>query len=85
MPEITTMRIWIAVSIAWPLLSILVFDRWFLLSPFGFLLAFGLPIGGWYLWWKFFGKEGKEINLNGKETVGKGLELLKGLKKNITS
>lgn len=54
MIKMTTMRIWISVSIAWPLFWILVFDRWFLLSPIGLLIAFGLPLAGWLIWFKFY-------------------------------
>jgi hypothetical protein len=47
MIKITTLRICIGISCAWPLLWLLVFDRWFFLSPLGLIIAFGIPIGGW--------------------------------------
>lgn len=85
MVEITTLRIWIGISIAWPLLSMLVFDRWFFFSPLGILIAFGIPITGWVLWWKYYREEGQKIALNDKFSVGKSVGILKNLKKHITN
>jgi len=83
MVEITTLRIWISISIAWPLLSMLVFDRWFLFSPLGILIAFGMPIAGWTFWWKFYREEGQKIALQDKFSVGKSVGVFKNLKKRI--
>lgn len=67
MVEFTTMRICAGISLAWPLFWILVFDRWFLLSPLGLLVAFGMPIAAWVSWWKLFrGEEQKFLSEAGK-------------------
>ena len=39
MAEIKTLGIWIGISIAWPLLCLLVFNKWFFLSPLGLIIA----------------------------------------------
>ena len=75
MIEITTMRIWIGVSIAWPLLWLIVVDRWFFLSPFGLIIAFGMPIAGWVFWWNCYREENQRIVLNDKL----GLERVEGV------
>ena len=85
MAEITTLRIWIGISIAWPLLSMLVFDRWFLFSPLGILIAFGIPIAGWTFWWKFYREEGQKNALNDKFSVNKGVGFFANLKKRLTN
>ena len=85
MVEITTLRMWIGITIAWLLLSMLVFDRWFFFSPLGLLIIFGLPIAGWVFWWKYFRQEGQQIALQDKFSVGKSIALLKNLKKHITN
>jgi hypothetical protein len=81
MVEITTLRIWIGIFIAWPLLSMLVFNRWFFFSPLGMLIAFGMPIAGWVLWRKYYREEGQKIALHDKFSVGKGVGILRNLKK----
>ncbi|MDC1286399.1 hypothetical protein N8198_00780 [Gammaproteobacteria bacterium] len=83
MVEITTFRIWISASIAWPLFWLLVFDRWFALSPLGILIVFGIPIAAWVLWWKFYRGEDQIIALGEKFSVDKGVALLNNLKKHL--
>lgn len=83
MLEITTMRIWIGISLAWPLFWVLVFDRWFLLSPFGFLFTFGLPIAAWVFWWKFFRGEEEKVLSDARNVAGKNVEHLLKLKKRL--
>ena len=89
MAKITTLGIWISISIAWPLLWLLVFNKWFFLSPLGLIIALGIPIAGWAFWWKFYREEGQKIALHDKfsvgKSVGKSVGILKNLKKHITN
>lgn len=81
MIQITTMHKWMGATLAWPLFWVLVFDRWFFLSPLGLLIAFGLPIAGWVAWWKLYqGKEQKIVD-GGRLVVGRSLDFLFRLKK----
>jgi len=83
MKEITTLRIWIGITCAWPLFWAVVFDRWFYLSPLGILFVFGLPAAGWGLWFKFYRGEEEKIASDGRLVADAGAELLLKLKKNI--
>ncbi len=83
MAVITTLRIWISISIAWPLLCLLMFNKWFFLSPLGLLIVFGIPIAGWAFWWRFYREEGQKIAFNDKFSVGKGVGFLTNLKKRL--
>ncbi len=83
MAKITTLGIWISISIAWPLLWLLVFNKWFFLSPLGLLMAFGIPIAGWAFWWKFYREEGQKNAFNDKFSVDKGVGFLANLKKRL--
>jgi len=83
MIEITTFRIWISASIAWPLFWLLVFDRWFALSPLGILIVFGIPIAAWGFCWKFYRGEDQKIAFSDKLSVDKGTGLLSNLKKRL--
>jgi len=83
MIEITTLRIWIVISIAWPLLCMLMFNRWFFLSPFGLLIAFGIPIAVWAFWWKFYREESQKMAVNSKLGLDKGIGFLTNLKKRL--
>lgn len=83
MLEITTMRIWIGVSLVWPLFWMLVFDRWFLLSPLGFLFTFGLPTAAWVLWWKFFRGEEEKILSDARNVADRNVANLLKLKKRL--
>ncbi len=49
--QITSIRLWIGISLAWPLLWILIFDRWFFWTPIGLFVSIGIPIVGWLVWW----------------------------------
>jgi hypothetical protein len=83
MAEIKTLRIWIGISITWPLLCLLVFNEWFFLSPLGLLIAFGIPIAVWAFWRKFYREEGQRIAFNEKFNVGKGVGFLADMKKRL--
>ena len=81
MAEIKTLGIWIGISIAWPLLCLLVFNQWFFLSPLGLIIALGVPIAGWTFWWKYYREEGQKITFSGEFSVGKSVGFIKNLKK----
>lgn len=77
----TTIRFWMVVTVAWLGLCILLFDRWFFFSPLGLILAFGLPLGGWFAWWRYAPAEGNEISPGEKQMLELGQEFLQDLKK----
>ena len=81
MAEIKTLGIWIGISIAWPLLCLLVFNQWFFLSPLGLIIALGVPIAGWTFWRKYYREEGQKIAFSGEFSVGKSVGFIKNLKK----
>ncbi len=83
MKELTTFRIWIGITCAWPLLWAMVFDRWFFLSPLGILFVFGLPIAGWVLWFLFYRGEEDKIANDGRLVADAGAELLLKLKNGV--
>jgi hypothetical protein len=62
----------------------LVFNRWFFLSPLGLIIAFGAPIAGWVLWWKFYEGNGQKLLSEGRMVLGKGSETLLHLKKRVS-
>jgi hypothetical protein len=81
--EITSIRTWVVISLVWPLLWALVFNRWFFLSPLGFFIAFGIPIAGWVLWWKYYEGNGEKLLSEGRLVLGKGAKTLLKVKKHI--
>ncbi len=81
MAEIKTLGNWIGISIAWPLLCLLVFNKWFFLSPFGLLIAFGIPIAGWAFWRRYYRGKGQKIAFSGQFSVGKSIGIIENLKK----
>ena len=85
MVEITTLRIWIGITAVWPLFWMLVFDRWFFLSPFGLLIALGIPVAGWVYWWNFYRGEDEKLAADSKLIVDKSRVALGNLKKRISS
>lgn len=82
--DITTIRIWIGISLAWPLLWLVVFNRWFFLSPLGLLIAFGIPIAGWVIWWKYYEGNGQKLKSEAHLVSAKAAEFLHTLKKKIS-
>ena len=82
--EITSIRTWIGVSLVWPLFWALVCNRWFFLSPLGLIIAFGIPIAGWVLWWKFYEGNGQKLLSEGRQFLNKGSETLHHLKKRVS-
>ena len=82
--EITTIRKCIAASLVWPLFWVLVLDRWFLLSPFGLIIVFGIPIAGWVIWWKYYEGDGQKLQAEGRLALGKTSEIAHNLKKYIS-
>ena len=57
----TPFRLGLGISLAWPLLWILIFDRWFFWTPIGLLIALGIPLIGWLIWWKFYEGNGEKV------------------------
>jgi hypothetical protein len=84
MLDITLIRTWIGISLAWPLFWALVFNRWFFLSPLGLIIAFGIPIAGWVLWWKYYEGNGQKLLSEGRMVLGKSSEILRNLKKHTS-
>ena len=83
MLDIRLIRTWIGISLAWPLLWALVFNRWFFLSPLGLFIAFGIPIAGWVIWWKFYEGNGEKLLAEGRLVIGKGSQTLLKVKKQL--
>ena len=82
--RITSLRLWIGVSLAWPLLWALIFDRWFFFTPLGLLIAFGMPITAWLVWWKFYEGNGEKLLAEGRLAMAKGTIAAMRLKKQLT-
>lgn len=82
--EITSIRTWIGVSLVWPLFWALVCNRWFFLSPLGLIIAFGIPIAGWVLWWKFYEGNGQKLLSEGRLVLDKSSGILLHLKKRVS-
>lgn len=85
MIAITTIQKCIGATVAWPLLWVIVFDRWFFLSPLGLFIAFGVPIAGWVIWWKYYEGNGEKLLSEGRLVLGKSTETLHKLKKRISN
>ena len=81
MIKITTLRICIGISCAWPLLWLLVFDRWFFLSPLGLIIAFGIPIGGWVAGINFYRDREEMLVVHSRLLEEKNAEIFLKLKK----
>lgn len=84
MITITTMQKCIGATVAWPLLWVVIFDRWFFLSPLGLFIAFGIPIAGWVLWWKYYEGNVEKLQSEGRLILGKSTETLHKLKNRIS-
>ena len=83
MLELTSLRLWLGISLAWPLHWILIFDRWFFWTPVGLLVTFGIPIIGWLAWWKFYEGNGEKLLTEGKLFLARGTIAFNRLKKQI--
>lgn len=81
--QLTSLRLWIGISLVWPLLWILIFDRWFFWTPVGLLITFGIPIAGWLAWWKFYEGNGEKLLTEGKLLMAKSTIAVHRLKKQI--
>lgn len=84
MVEVTALRIGMGASVVWVLFWVVVFDRWFFFTPLGLLVALGMPLGGWTIWWKFYRGEEEKIVVDGRQVLSKGAESLLALKKRIS-
>ena len=82
--DITLIRTWIGISLAWPLFWALVFNRWFFLSPLGLFIAFGMPIAGWFLWWKYYEGNGEKLLSEGRQVLGKSAKTWLKVKKQLS-
>jgi membrane-associated phospholipid phosphatase len=82
--DITLIRTWIGISLVWPLLWALVFNRWFFMSPLGLFIVFGIPIAGWVLWWKYYEGNGEKLLSEGRLVLDKGTKTLLKVKKQIS-
>jgi membrane-associated phospholipid phosphatase len=82
--DITLIRTWIGISLVWPLLWALLFNRWFFMSPIGLFIAFGIPIAGWLLWWKYYEGNGEKLLSEGRLVLDKGTKTLLKVKKKIS-
>ena len=81
--DITSLRLWIGVSLAWPLLWILIFDRWYFWTPMGLLVAIGFPVLGWLIWWKYYEGNGEKLLTEGKLVLARGTIAFIKMKKQI--
>lgn len=81
MIELTPMRMWMGATAAWPLLWILIFDRWFFWTPIGLLVTFGIPIAGWLVWWNFYRGSEDKIVADGRQVLDKTTASLAEFKK----
>ena len=81
--EITSIRLWIGISLAWPSLWILIFDRWFFWTPLGLFITFGIPILGWLIWWKYYEGNGEKLLTEGKLLLAKSTIAFNKMKRKI--
>lgn len=81
--EITPIRLWIGISLAWPLLWILIFNRWFFWTPLGLLITFGIPTLGWLIWWKYYEGDGEKLLTESKLMAAKSTIAFNKMKKQI--
>jgi hypothetical protein len=83
MIEITTLRICIGITCGWPLFWLLVFDRWFFLSPVGLIIVFGIPITCWVLWLIFYRGTEQKIVSDRRVVADMSAETVQRLKKRL--
>ncbi len=83
--QITSLRLWIGITAAWPLLWIMIFDSWFFWSPLGLIITFGMPILGWLVWWKFYEGDGEKLLTESKLMLAKGTIALNRIKKQASN
>ena len=81
--QLTSLRLWLGISLAWPLLWILIFDRWFFWTPLGLFVTFGIPLVGWLVWWKYYEGNGEKMLTEGKLVLAKSTIALNKIKKQI--
>ncbi len=81
--QLTSPRLWIGISLAWPLLWILILNRWFFWTPLGLLVTFGIPIAGWLVWWKYYEGNGEKLMTESKLVLAKSRITLNKIKRQI--
>jgi len=79
--QLTSLRLCIGITLAWPLLWIMIFDRWFFWSPLGLIITFGIPILSWLVWWKFYAGTGEKLLTESKLVLARGTIALNRMKK----
>lgn len=79
--QLRSLRLWIGITLAWPLLWIMIFDRWFFWSPLGLIITFGVPILGWLVWWKFYEGNGEKLLTESKLLLARSTIALNKMKK----
>ncbi len=82
--QLNTIRFWIGVSLAWPLLWIWIFDSWFFWTPMGLLVTFGIPVLSWLAWWKFYEGNGEKLLTEGKLMMARSTIVLNRFKKRVS-
>ena len=83
MIEFTTLRICIGITCGWLLFWLLVFDRWFFLSPFGLIIVFGIPITCWALCLIFYRGAEKNPVRDRRMVADRSAESVQRLKKRL--
>lgn len=83
MIDLKALQFGLGATVAWLLLCILMFDRWFFFSPLGIILAFGLPVVGWLLWWRYAASDEREISPEEQQLIDKGADWVQWLKNRI--
>ena len=82
--QLTSLRLWIGITLAWPLLWTMIFDSWFFWSPFGLIITFGTPIVGWLLWWKFYEGNGEKLLHESKLVLARSTIALNKMKRHVS-
>ena len=83
--QLKSLRLWIGITLTWPLLWVIIFDRWFFWSPLGLIITFGIPTLGWLVWWKYYEGNGEKLLAEGKLALAKGTIALNRMKKQASS
>ena len=83
MIQLKSLRLWLVISLAWPLFWILIFDRWFFWTPLGMFVSLGVPITGWLVWWKCYEGHGEKVLTEGKLVLAKSTIVFNRIKKQI--
>ena len=83
--QLKSLRLWVVITLAWPLLWIAIFDRWFFWTPIGLFVTFAIPIAGWVVWWKFYEGNAEKLLTEGKLLLARSTIALNKMKKQIAN